>query len=290
MNTVLIIDSCSDLPFEYIINNNIIALSLTFHFKDNEYKDDFGRTIGYKEFYDAVRNGEMPTTSQINVNTFEEEFKKHVKENKSIIYVGFSSALSGCVNSARVARENVLEEYSDADITVIDSKSASLGYGTLVCYANEMRLRDCPKDEIVKWVEDNKLKMNHWFTVDDLHHLKRGGRISATAAVVGTLLSIKPILHVDNEGRLIPVSKVQGRKKSIKALYEQLKLKIVNPEEQVIFISHGDCVEDADILKKLILNDVKVKDVIINPISATVGTHSGPGTVALFFIGNTRQV
>lgn len=288
MNTVLIIDSCSDLPFEFIERNNITALNLTFHFKGNEYKDDFGRTISYKEFYSAVRNGEMPTTSQINVNTFEEEFIKHVKENKAVIYIGFSSALSGCVNSARVARQTILEEYENADITVIDSKSASLGYGTLVYYANEMLKNGCSKDEIVNWVESNKLRMNHWFTVDDLHHLKRGGRVSGAAAVIGTFLDIKPVLHVDNEGRLIPVTKVRGRKKSIEALFEKMKDKIVNAEEQVIAISHGDCIEDVENLKKLINEGIKVKDIIVNNVGPVVGAHSGPGTVALFFLGSER--
>jgi DegV family protein with EDD domain len=288
MDTVLIIDSCSDLPYEFISKNNLIALNLTFNFKGNEYKDDFGKTIGYKEFYTAVRGGEMPTTSQINVNTFEEEFKKHIKENKSIIYLGFSSALSGCVNSATVARENVLEEIKDADISVIDSKSASLGYGMLVYYAVQMRDRGCSKDEIVNWLETNKLKMNHWFTVDDLYHLKRGGRVSGAAAVIGTLLDIKPVLHVDNEGRLIPVTKVRGRKKSLEALFEKMKERIMKPEEQVIAISHGDCIEDVEYLKSLINDKYQVKDIIVNNVGPVVGSHSGPGTVALFFLGYER--
>jgi DegV family protein with EDD domain len=288
MDTVLIIDSCSDLPYEFISQNSLIALNLTFHFKDSEYKDDFGKTISYKEFYTAVRGGEMPTTSQINVNTFEEEFKKHVKENKPIIYIGFSSALSGCVNSATVARENILEEFKDADITVIDSKSASLGYGMLVYYAVQMRDRGSSKDEIVNWIETNKLKMNHWFTVDDLHHLKRGGRVSGAAAVIGTFLDIKPVLHVDNEGRLIPVTKVRGRKKSIEALFEKMKERIMKPEEQVIAISHGDCIEDVEYLKNLINDKLQVKDIIVNNVGPVIGAHSGPGTVALFFLGYER--
>jgi DegV family protein with EDD domain len=144
------------------------------------------------------------------------------------------------------------------------------------------------KEEIINWIEENKLKVNHWFTVDDLNHLKRGGRVSSTVAIVGTMLSIKPIMHVDDEGRLIPVSKVKGRKKSVKELQEKLKERIVNPEDQTIFISHGDCLAEAEQLRDLILNEVKVKEVIINNVGPVIGAHSGPGTLALFFIGNNR--
>ena len=155
-------------------------------------------------------------------------------------------------------------------------------------YAANMIKEGKDKSDIINWIENNKLKVNHWFTVDDLNHLKRGGRVSSTAAIVGTMLSIKPILHVDDEGRLIPISKVKGRKKSIKALYDKLKEKIVDSENQTVFISHGDCIEDAESLKELILSEIKVKEIIINNIGPAVGSHSGPGTLALFFIGNSR--
>lgn len=288
METVIIIDSTSDLPKEYIEKNNVPALGMTVSFMGKEYKDDFGVSLSYKAFYDGVRKGEMPATAQINAYSYAEEFKSHVSKGKSVICIVFSSALSGSYNSACIARDMLLEEYENADITVIDSKCASLGEGLLDYYAIEMLKAGKSKDEIVSWIESNKLKINHWFTVDDLNHLKRGGRVSSTAAVIGTLLDIKPILYVDNEGRLIPVTKVKGRKKSIKALAEELNKRIVNPEEQVIFISHGDCYEDAKLLEKLILEKHKVKDIIINPIGPAVGSHSGPGTVALFFLGEQR--
>jgi EDD domain protein, DegV family len=146
------------------------------------------------------------------------------------------------------------------------------------------------KEELVNWVETNKLKLNHWFTVDDLHHLKRGGRVSAASAAIGTLLDIKPILHVDDEGRLIPVTKVKGRKKSIKTLAEELKSRIVDPKNQVIGISHGDCEEEAKLLEKIIRETVEIKDVIFNYIGPVVGSHSGPGTIALFFFGENRNI
>lgn len=288
METVIIIDSCTDLPVKYVLDNDIPAMSLTCLLKGKEYPDDFGKSLAYKEFYDIVKKGDMPTTSQVNSFRFVEEFKKHVKEGKAVIYIGFSSALSGTVGSAMSAKTTVLEEFEAADITVIDSKSASLGYGLLAYYACEMLKNGESKEEIINWVENNKLKMNHWFTVEDLFHLKRGGRVSTTSAIIGTVLDIKPVLHVDNEGRLIPVTKVKGRKKSLRMLAEELKARIVNPEEQVIAISHGDCIEDVEYLKDMILKEVKVKEVIVNHVGPVIGSHSGPGTVALFFLGNER--
>lgn len=288
LDTILIIDSCTDLPLEYVEQNNIPVVNFVCNFMGGEYKDDFGKTLKYKDFYNEVRMGEMPSTSQVNVYVYTEIFKKYASEGKPIVYLGFSSALSGSLSNAVLAKEMVCEEIEDADITVIDSKSASLGEGLLAYYANEMLKQGASKDEIVSWLETNKLRMNHWFTVDDLGHLKRGGRVSGTAAFVGTLLDIKPVLHVDDEGRLIPVTKVKGRKKSIKTLFEMLEENITDPKDQVIAISHGDCREDADSLADMIRKHIGVKDIIINEIGPVIGAHAGPGTVALFFIGNKR--
>jgi DegV family protein with EDD domain len=288
MNTVILTDSCCDLPIDFVKENNIEVMPLRVNIKGKEIKDDLGQSIEYKAFYDMIREGEMPSTSQVNAYEFTEVFEKYSNQGYSIIYIGFSSALSGCVNSARIAKENVEGEISSADITIIDTKCASMGLGLVVYYAASMLKNGASKDEVVAWIEDNKLKVNHWFTVDDLNHLKRGGRVSSTAAIVGTMLNIKPILHVDDEGRLIPVSKVKGRKKSIKGLQESLKERIIKPEEQTIFISHGDCLSEAEHLKDLILDEVQVKEVIINNVGPAVGSHSGPGTIALFFIGESR--
>ncbi|MCR1949564.1 MULTISPECIES: DegV family protein [unclassified Clostridium] len=288
MKTVILTDSCCDLPISFVKENNIEIMQLRVNIKGDDIPDDLGQSIKYKEFYDMIRSGEMPSTSQVNSYTFAEAFKKYSSEGYSIIYIGFSSALSGCVNSARIAKEAVEDEIKSADITVIDTKSASLGLGLIVYYAANMLKNGSTKEEIVNWIEENKLKVNHWFTVDDLNHLKRGGRVSSTVAIVGTMLSIKPIMHVDDEGKLTPVSKVKGRKKSIKELQEKLKEKIVSPEDQTIFISHGDCLAEAEHLRDLILKETKVKEVIINNVGPVIGAHSGPGTLALFFIGNNR--
>ena len=290
MNTVIITDSCCDLPLKYIEENSISALGIICNFKGKDYIEDFGKTIPYDEFYREVRNGEMPTTAQINSYRFVEEFKKHVDAGKSIIYLAFSSALSGTYNSALIAKEEILSENPNADISVIDTRSASMGEGLIVYYAMEMLKNGASKEEIVHWVENNKLKINHWFTVDDLNHLKRGGRVSAASAAIGTILDIKPILNVNDEGKLIPISKVKGRKKAIKTLAEKFSNHAVDPKNQMVFISHGDCLQEALILKDIIENEHGVKSFMINHIGPVVGSHSGPGTIALFFIGENRNV
>jgi DegV family protein with EDD domain len=179
-------------------------------------------------------------------------------------------------------------EDENADISIIDTKSASAGEGLLVYYAYDMLKNGSTKQEIVDWLEANKLKVNHWFTVSDLKHLKRGGRVSGTTALIGTILDIKPVLHVDDEGRLVPVTKVKGRKKSLKMLAEKFTEIAVKPEGQVVFISHGDALEDAEHVKNLIISGNKVKDVIITDIGPVIGSHSGPETIALFFMGDKR--
>lgn len=288
MKTVIVTDSCCDLSRKYVDENNIEIMSLKVNVNGEEIPDDLGLTLSHKDFYDKVRAGAMPFTSQVNVYTFEECFKRNVKEGNSIIYIGFSSGLSGTFNSAQIAKQNIEEEYKDADITVIDSLSATCGFGLLVYYACEMLKSGINKDEIIKWVEENKLNVQHWVTVEDLNHLKRGGRISATTAIVGGMLSIKPIISVDNDGKLITVMKAKGRKKAIKVLFEKVKENIVDPEKQIVAIVHGDCIEEAEALKEMILNDVSVKDVIIYPLGTTIGAHTGPNTLALAYLGNGR--
>lgn len=288
MKTVIIGDSCSDLPGDFIYSGQIPILHYMYLFQGKEYFDDFGASLSYQDFYHGVRSGEMPTTSQINVHTIEESFEKYVKEGFSVIFVSFSSALSNSYNNGILARDLVLDKYPQAEIAVIDTKSASLGEGLILRHAMEMQKQGASHDEIVSWIEKHKLMLNHWFTVEDLDHLKRGGRVSGAAAFVGSMLNIKPILHVDNAGRLVPVTKVRGRKKSIKSLADILAERIADPEDQAIGISHGDCLEDALYLKELILTQCQVKDVMINFVGPVIGSHAGPGTLALFFFGGER--
>ena len=288
MKTIIITDSCSDLPLKYIEENYLHVLGLNVFFKGQDFQDDLGKTLKYKDFYEGVRAGDIPTTSQINVQAYLDAFKDYVLKGYSIIYLGLSSGLSGSMNSSYVAKASLLEEYPNADITIVDTKSVSLGLGLIVYYANEMLKKGALKQEIIDWVENNKLKVNHWFTVDDLNHLKRGGRVSSTAATIGTLLNIKPILHVDDEGRLVPISKAKGRKKSLRALVDIFKERAINPKNQIVFISHGDSEEDALLVKDMLLKETSVTNFIINPIGPVIGSHSGPGTIAIFFIGRNR--
>ncbi|HOB19554.1 MAG TPA: DegV family protein [Candidatus Atribacteria bacterium] len=288
MSTVVILDSCTDLPYSFIKEHNVPVINFNYNFKGNEYKDDFGQTMDYKTFYDEVRKGEMATTSQVNFDVYMQYFRPYVEAGDSIIYLCFSSALSGSYNGAMLARDMLMEEYKNADITVIDTKAASLGEGLIAWHAIKLLESGASKDQIIDWVETNKLNVAHWFTVEDLNHLKRGGRLSGTAALLGSILDIKPILHVDNDGRLVPVTKVKGRKKSIRALADKLNETIVRPEDQVIFISHGDSPDDAALLADMIRSKQPVKDIIINCIGPVIGAHSGPGTIALFFIANSR--
>lgn len=290
MSTVIIIDSSCDLPLEYVEENKIPALGLICHLEDEEYEDDFGKKLTYDYFYNKIRNGVMPTTSQINIYRFEELFKKYVQEGNSVIYLSMSSKISGCYNSANIAKQTIEEEFKDADITVIDTKSACIGEGIIVYNAIEMLKNGASKEEIVKWVEDTKLKVHLWFIVEDLMHLKRGGRLSATKANIGTLLKIKPLLCIDKEGCIQNLGSARGRKKAIKMLMDKFEENIVNPEEAVIGISHGDCIEDALILKEKILEKYKVKKILINHVGPVIASHTGPGMLSICFIGKDRVI
>lgn len=288
MGIKIITDSACDLKREYVDNNDISVLSLVLNINDRCIKDDLGITLEYKEFYKMLKDGATPTTSQINAYEFEEEFTKHIKNKDSIIYIGVSSNLSGTYNSANIAKNSLLDEYPEADINLIDSLSVSVGQGLLVAKACEMRDRGATKEEIVKWIEENKLKVVHSILIDDLNHLKRGGRISGTTAVIGGLLNIKPTLSVDNEGRLAQGEKIKGKKKALKYIVNEVKEKAVNTESEDLYICHGDCLEDAETLRNMILEEVKFKNIFINYVGNAVGVHGGPGTLAAVFLGNKR--
>lgn len=288
MKIKIITDSACDLPKEYIENNNIEVVSLTLNLNGKLLKDNLGETLQYSEFYNMMRNGEMPTTSQVNSYEFEEVFNKYLDEGYEVIYIGLASILSGTYNSANIARLNILEEKPDAKLTIIDSLSVSLGLGLLVYKACEMLKVGRTSQEVILWIENNRNKVVHSILVDDLKHLKRGGRISGATAAVGSLLNIKPILYIDDSGRLVPGDKVKGRKRALKYLMNEVKEKAINPEEETLFICHGDCLEDAEALKEMILQEVKFKNVIINYIGSVVGSHGGPGLIAAIFLANKR--
>lgn len=288
MKTILITDSCCDLPYQYIKENEIEMIPLTITIDSKEKKDDLAKTKGYEAFYQSIREGAMPKTSQVNSYDYKERFEKHIKAGEEVLCICFSAALSGCFNSAQMAMEEVKEAYPEASIQVINSRCASMGQGLLIYYAMEQLKQGKSAAETARYLEQLKMKINHWFTVEDLKHLFRGGRVSRTTATVGTLLQIKPIMKVDEEGKLTAVEKVKGRKKSLKVLVEKTKELIENPEEQIVFVCHGDTLSEAELVKKALIEECHVKDVWINHIGAAVGSHAGPGTLGIFFVGPER--
>ena len=246
--------------------------------------------LNCKEFYDKMRNGSMPTTSQVNSEEAKEVLRPILEEGFDILHLAFSSGLSGSYNSVRLAAEELAEEFPERKIIVVDSLCASLGEGLFVDKAVELKEEGKTLEENAAWLEEHKVNFCHVFTVDDLFHLHRGGRVSKVAAVVGTMINLKPLLHVDNEGHLIPVGKVRGRKKSLAGLVAMMEERMGSwkDKNEKIFISHGDCQEDAEYVAKLVKEKFGYETFLINTIGATIGTHSGPGTVALFFMGDYR--
>jgi DegV family protein with EDD domain len=237
-------------------------------------------------FFEKMRAGIPVTTAQVNTFTFIEAFEPVLKGGEDVLYIGFSSKLSGTVQSAFSAAEELNAKYPDRKVVVIDSCSASLGEGLLVYYA--ARKHDLSLDDLAKWVEENKLRFVHWFTVDDLVYLKRGGRISGATAAIATILNIKPVMHVDNEGFLVAVEKVQGRKKSLRSLFERMEKTVDTKATDTVFIGHCVAKPDAEYVASLVHEKYPDMMIHIDDIGTSVGAHSGPGTIALFFVGNER--
>ena len=249
------------------------------------------KELDWKEFYRLMRQeGKMPTTSQVNPEQYKEYFTEFLKENKKLLYISFSSGLSGSCSNAMLAARELMEEEEGCQIVVVDSKCASMGEGLFVHKAVQKKEQGFSMEDIADYLEKLVPHLTHVFTVDDLNHLYRGGRVSKATAIVGTIAGIKPILHVDDEGRLIPISKTRGRKKSLNALvdYMEEKTKGYTGENDIVFISHGDALEDAEYVKREIEKRFGISKFLINHIGPTIGAHSGPGTIALFFEGNDR--
>lgn len=286
---IITTDNTCDFPAEYYVEQGLPRMSLSYIMDDQTYSDD--NPMPDSEFYAKMRNGKMPTTSQVNPEMAREFFENILKNHKKILHIAFSGGLSGTYNSARIAAEEINEECPDAQVTVIDSLSASMGEGLLVYYALKFQREGMGYEELAKWLEDHKLNICHNFTVDDLFHLFRGGRVSRTAAVVGTMINLKPVLHVDNEGCLKPLSKVRGRKKSLLALVDDMEKQIGSwaDKNEIVFISHGDCIEDANFVKEQVGKRFGINKFMVSMIGPTIGAHAGPGTVALFYLGDHRK-
>ncbi|MBE5892390.1 MAG: DegV family protein [Lachnospiraceae bacterium] len=284
----IITDSTADLPKEYLNANDISCVNLSYIVDGETYGR--GKEFPCHDFYELMRKGNMPTTSQVNPDEAKEELLKLVNDHKEILCFSFSSGLSGTYNSMRLAAEEVMSEQPDCKIIVVDTLCASLGEGLLVYKA--VQLRDAGKDidEVAAWVEDHKLNLVHMFTVDDLFNLYRGGRVSKTTAIVGTVAGIKPVLHVDDEGHLVAIGKVRGRKKALQALVNHMAEKQGSFADQndIIFISHGDDWEAAEYVRDLVKERFGIESFLIDYVGPTIGSHAGPGVVALFFMGDVR--
>ncbi len=286
---VIVADSCCDLPIELIEKYHIDYIGLSCNINGDEIVEGKDQEITYKEFYNQIREGAMPITSQINSYRFKKLFEKHVKNDTGILYIGFSSKLSGTYNSSVIAKKELLEEYPEADIITIDSKAACSGLGLLILKAAKLKEQGKSMAEIAQWVQDNKLRICHFFTVDDLYHLKRGGRVSAATAAVGSLLSIKPVMYTNDEGELKPYSKARGMKKAIKMIYDNFASHLTEDSLEDVIIAHADNLEGAEMLRKLIEENHDVKNIIICNIGLVIGSHTGAGTMSVYLLGTKRK-
>lgn len=285
----ILTDSCGDLSPALITQLELDVFPMFFHLGGKDYQnypDD--RELSNRVFYDNLRDGQVATTVAVNPAQWSELARPHLEAGKDILILAFSSGLSTTYQSACLAAEELREEFPDRNIEVVDSLCASMGEGLFCYHVARKRQSGATLEETKEYALSIRLKLCHWFTVDDLYFLKRGGRVSSTAALVGTMLQIKPVLHVDDEGHLIPVTKVRGRKAALNQLVKEMEATATDPENQTVFISHGDCIEDAQYVKKLIQEKLGTRNIILNPIGPVIGAHSGPGTVALFFLGSKR--
>ena len=286
MNYKIITDTCCDFPADMYKELDLEVVHLSVLYKGENHTEYTEAWL--KDMFDGLRAGEKASTSAVNPQGWAAVIEPVLEAGQDALVLTFSSGLSTTYQSAVIAAQELKEKYPERTINVVDTLCASMGQGLLVWYACQKRDAGMTLEELTAWVEENKLHLCHWFTVDDLFYLKRGGRVSAATAIVGSMLQIKPVLHVDDEGHLINVSKVRGRKASIEALAAKMG-QLGNPgENETVFICHGDCHEDAAYLEQLVKEKYGVKKVFTYYVGAVIGSHSGPGTLALFFLGKNR--
>lgn len=281
-------DSSADLTKEFLAEHDIACINLSYIVDGETYGQ--GKEIEPKAFYDLMREGKMPTTSQINPEEAKAYFEKEIETYKEILFLAFSSELSGSYHSTKVAAEEVMEEHPDCRIVVVDTLCATVGQGLIVYKAAQLRDQGKSLDEVVEWVEQHKLNVVHVLFVEDLYHLYRGGRLSKTSAVVGTLAGIKPIIHVNDKGGLSNIAKARGRKKSMAALVDYMGAKLANydGESDMVMISHADAEEDALQLRDMIKERFGIENFCINYVGPVIGSHTGPGMIGVFFMGESR--
>lgn len=285
----ILTDSACDLPFELLEQNDVDVIGLIVNYNGKEYVEDNWKSVDISSYYTSLKEGATPTTSQITPNRFYDYFKPYLEKGMDILYVGFSSSLSGTYSAANVAKSMLQEEFPDREILLVDSMCASAGFGLLVLKAAELKREGYAAEEIAQKLETLKYHINHIFTVDDLNHLKRGGRISGFSATMGTMLSIKPILYMSKEGKLLNIDKVKGRKKSIHALADYLEKGKTEDLTKTVLIAHGNCEEDAALLKNLILEKKLSDEVTVVPLGMVIGAHTGANVINMVFFGKDRE-
>lgn len=286
---VLTCSSTADLPTAFVKEHGIGVLFYQFFMDGHEYYDDQGISISTHDFYDKVRAGSMPTTSMVNTERYVEFFTPYLEDGKDILHLEFSSGLSGSYNNALMTASQLMEKYPGRKIKVVDSLSASRGYGLFVHLVMLKKDEGATIEEAYSYAEDLKWKITHWFAVESLEHLRRGGRVSRASAFLGTMLNIKPVLAFNNEGKIIPVEKIRGRKKSLIAMVDKMEEDIDNPDGQIVYVGHGDAPEDAEYVSGLIKERFPtIKETFINYTGPVIGAHSGPGTVNIHYVGKQR--
>lgn len=281
----LMTDSSCDISDAMLAEWQVRAIQMDVLVEGEESQKN--NAVDIPTFYQKLRDGKTAKTSAINIADFREFFAEELKQGRDILYIAFSSGLSTTYQSSEIAAEELRAEYPDRKILTVSTLAASMGQGLLVYLAVQQKKKGASMEEVYQYVLDNRLKLCHWFTVDDLFFLKRGGRVSGTVALVGTMLGIKPVLHVDDEGHLINMSKVRGRAAAIQAVAQKFDETALQNND-IVFISHGDCLEDAKTLEGILKQSYGVKNVLIGEIGPVIGAHSGPGTLALFFLGSHR--
>ncbi len=284
---VIYTDSACDIEPELLEKWGVPFVSLTYRFDgdDHEYSNS---EVPTAQFYARMRAGGVAKTAAVNVETFKDAFEPILKEGNDLLYLGFSSGLSNTCNAGQLAANELAEAYPDRKVLVVDTLAASAGFGLLVYMAVQKRDAGVPIEEVAEYINEQRFHLCHWFTVDDLVYLKRGGRISPAVALVGTVLGIKPVLHVDNEGHLVNVTKARNRKASLKEIVNRYAELAVDPKSGPVFISHGDCIDDAKRLTEMLQAQYGVNVELITYVGPVIGAHSGPGTLALFFLGKEK--
>ena len=283
----IISDSCCDFTAQQYRDNNVLCVPLSVVYQGQSH-DNFSDPASVKAFYDILRTGVTATTSAANPETWASVMEPALRDGKDILVLAFTSALSATYQSAVIAADELAEKYPDRKIRVVDSRCAALGQGLLLWYACKKRDEGLSLDELTAWVEEHKFQVCHWVTVDDLSHLKRGGRISGATALVGTMLNIKPIIHVDDEGRLVNVGKCRGRKAAMEFIAAKVGQAGEGFDNSTLFVAHGDCPEDAAALEALLKEKYGVKEVITGYVGPVIGAHTGPGVLVVFYMGNNR--